>query len=82
MPEIKSILAQVGTNQFTEGYYTLNDGLLSMVMADGSPAGITHRMRPEDDERAIAVVLTRKIRAQLKGEIVPGFSRQLEYPIA
>lgn len=86
MPEIKSIIAYIGPNQITEGFYTLNGDTLTMVHADGNAvrmadaSAVTHIIKPSDNVEAIAKMLTKKIRTHFRGELVEGFSRNLEYP--
>ncbi len=61
----------------------MEDGVLTMVYADGRPVGMptgghkTHKRRPGDDAASIARVLTKEIRTLLRGEVVPGFWREL-----
>jgi hypothetical protein len=83
MPEIKEVAAQIGPNQICEGFYTLEGDILTMVHPDGKPVedgAFKHLMKPGDNEEAIAKMLTKKVRAHLRGEIVEGFSRNIEYP--
>lgn len=88
MLEIKRVFAQVAHNQVSEGFYTLEGGLLTMVLPDGKPVNlgddeyprlVTHTMRPEDYERSIAVVLTKQIRTHFRGGKIEGFSDPIDY---
>jgi hypothetical protein len=88
MPEIKRVFAQVAPNQVSEGFYTIEGGLLTMVLPDGSPVNlgskefprlVSHAMRPEDNERSIAVVLTKQVRTHFRGDKVEGFSDPITY---
>lgn len=83
MPEIKEVIAQISPSQICEGFYTLEDGVLTMVHPDGKPVEdglFKHSMKPGDNEEAIAKMLTKKVRAHLRGDLVEGFSRDIEYP--
>lgn len=88
MPEIQLVYAQLGNNRVAEGFYTLSDGLLTMVYRNGRPvvledgSTVTHQMRPDDNARSIAVVLTKEIRKKLLKELIPGFGREIDYPSA
>ena len=80
MPEIHHCTAQISPDQICEGHYTLENGVLTMVYANGEPVElptgpVTHAMRPDDDALCVAKVLTKEVRSKLRGEIVPGFSR-------
>lgn len=73
--------------QITYGYFTLVDGLLTVVDGDGRPPlddfghPYTHHVGPAENPNAIAAVLVRKIRAKLHGEGA-GFNRPLQYRAA
>ncbi len=94
MPEVYSVYVTVrrptngDTGQFTTGYYTLADGVLTMTDSKGRHVRSTnggdayrHKMRLGDDPRAIAGVLTLEIHRMLRGETAQtaGFNRPLKY---
>jgi hypothetical protein len=80
LPEIKACYAQIGPNQVCEGFYTVENGILSMCKSGGTPVGKTFALRPGDDAHALAVVFTKELRKQLRGETVEGFTGHIEYP--
>lgn len=88
MPEIHYIQVQIGRNRVAEGFYTLKDGLLTMVYNDGEPVAlqdgsrVEHRIKPDENARRIAGQLTIKVRKSLMGETVEGFSGPIDYPPA
>jgi hypothetical protein len=81
----------VGTDpgQVTEGFYTVRDGVLTMVRADGgalidkngNPVGKPYSLKNGDSADAIARVLTKQVRRQMLGmtEKEETFSRKLNY---
>lgn len=81
--EIRRCHAQVGKNQITEGFYTIEGETLTMVYADGRPVIVDGQRVTANtkgmDARSLAVVLTKGIRSKLTGERVPGFNRALDY---
>lgn len=85
MPEIKYVMAYIGPNQITEGFYTIEDGLITMVRPDGGVVKmgddslVQHQLKDGESEEAIAKVLTKQIRKHFLGDIVEGFSRDLHY---
>jgi hypothetical protein len=74
--------------RLTHGFYTVIDGVLTMTDKDGRPAEdatgkrYTHRLAPNEDERAVASRMTKKLREALrsKSEPVAGFSGKINYP--
>ncbi len=91
MPEVHSVYVTVRrptngyTGQFTTGYYTLADGVLTMTDSKGRHVRSTnggdayrHKM---DDPRAIAGVLILEIHRMFRGKTVQtaGFNRPLNY---
>lgn len=87
MPEVKTVIAYLGPNDIVEGFYTLEDGLLTMVEIDGSPLDIAIDVtaRPGDKVEETAKILTKKIRQHFRNrnfavvEEVPGFDKPLQY---
>lgn len=72
--------------QITEGFYSVADGVLAMVYANGSPVlidgkPIEARLGPNDNPRAIAGRLTREVRRALANvtETEERFNRTLRY---
>jgi hypothetical protein len=88
MPEIHYLQVQIGRNRVAEGFYTIANGLLTMVYSDGEPvmlddgSRVEHHLQPEDNVRKVAGHLTIKIRKALMGERVEGFSSPIDYPPA
>lgn len=69
----------------TFGYYVVEDGILTMTDGEGTPVRkphngdfYRHKLRPDDNPRAIAGVLTREIRLAAHGGM-EGFNRPLTY---
>lgn len=91
MTEVKTVTVQIrpqsegDPGQITYGYYTVRDGLLQMTQKDGRPLDnplYSVRLHDGAHVEAIAANLTKTIRNEMRGEIVPGFSRELSYPKA
>lgn len=82
----------VGTDpgEVAEGFYTIRDGVLTMVNKLGGPlvdkndqpVGKPCKLGPNDSADAIARVLTKQIRRQILGMTATeeSFSRKLRYP--
>jgi hypothetical protein len=74
--------------RLTYGFYTLVDRVLTMTDKDGRPAEdatgkrYVHRLAPKEDERAVAIKMTKELREALrsKSEPVAGFSGKINYP--
>jgi hypothetical protein len=85
---IHKVIIHLGPNRISEGYYTLDEDLLTMTYSDGSPVilsdgrRVTHDIKEGDNLRGIAAVLTGEVRKSLVNELVPGFGRDLDYPPA
>lgn len=91
MTDIKSILVQLKApsdsdpGQVTTGYYKVTGDTLQMTFKDGRPLEnplYSVRLHDGANVEAIASNLTKTIRSELQGEIVPGFNRPLSYPKA
>ena len=95
MPEIKEVSVIIAnpvtrgdTGRATIGFYTVSDGVLTMVDGDGKPVFrrhsgdiYTHELKDGDDPVAIAKRLTMSIwRSNTGGDPSGGFSRRLVYP--
>lgn len=75
--------------QVTEGFYVVQDGVLSLTDDDGDPLmgknGVPvvkrHVLKPGDNAEAIARVLTKKARREILGltETQESFGRKLGY---
>lgn len=75
--------------QVSEGYYTLDDGMITMTSPGGEPVlhpaestPYQHRLAPNESPRVIAAMLTKRIRMHMKGiftEEQTSFNRPLEY---
>lgn len=88
---IQSILVQIAPQsegdpgQATEGFYTVKDGYLQMTFRDGKPLdNPLYRVLLADGAKPdeIAANLTKIIRREMSGELVPGFNRVMSYPKA
>lgn len=88
MSEIKTILVQVrpqgvgDPGQVVEGFYIIEDGYLQMTYRDGQPLeSPLYRVALADgvNPNGVAANLTKAIRRELSGEIVPGFNRDISY---
>ena len=89
MPEVRSVIAQIrpanpgDTGQITTGYYIVDGDQLIMTHPDGAPVDefrYRHTLSPTDREKTIAAIFTKQIRTEMLGEVVPGFTRSLDYP--
>lgn len=86
MPEVHYVQAQIGHNRVAEGFYTVENGVLTMVYNDGEPvrledgSRVEHTLRPDENARKVAGRLTVKVRKALMGETVEGFSSPIDYP--
>lgn len=74
----------VDPGQISEGYYTVEDGILTMTHADGvpvSPDQFRCVLKDVDDPAAIARVLTREVRSYVLGisKDAEAFNRPLDY---
>jgi len=70
--------------QVSIGYYTIQDGILTMTHEDGEPVSpdqFNHQLKPGDDPPAIAGVLTKQARRFLLGmsETEEAFNRPIGY---
>jgi hypothetical protein len=85
---IKQVNCYIGPDQISEGFYTVDDGLITMVRPDGKLVHlddhqpVQHQLQPGDNEQAIAKMLTRKIRKHFRGELVESFGNPINYPPA
>lgn len=85
MPE--TVLVHLAPNRFTEGFYRIDGDLLVMTYRDGADVmigdgeyarRITHSMKPGDNVKAIAGLLTKEIRKLMSPELVEGFNDPIE----
>jgi hypothetical protein len=82
-PEIKSLWVQTvapregDPGAVEPGFYSVTGGVVTMHDEQGRPTGNTHRLRPGDDPRQIAHVMTRE--ARLKSRDESNFNRPLNY---
>jgi hypothetical protein len=93
MSEVQSVTVQVRAptdndpGQVTTGYYTVADGILTMTQPNGEPVigeqgeRFTQSISADDNVRAIAGLLTRKVRRAIRGEteFQERFRRPLQY---
>ena len=90
MSEVHHVQAQVrppsgdDVGQVTDGYYIIENNTLIMTYSDGAPIHaelFRQELRPGQDSRAIAGLLTRKVRLSLLGktEAQENFNRRIEY---
>jgi hypothetical protein len=65
MPE--SVLVHLSPGRFTEGFYKIEGDTLVMTYADGVPVepAVTCVLKPTDNAKAIAGVLTKEIRSRM-----------------
>ncbi len=85
MREVHHVNVQIGTNRIVEGFYTIEDGVLTMTFADGEPVkldGLTFQkaIQPGDKPHQVAGYLTKEIRRLTIGEVVEGFNNPINYP--
>ncbi len=84
MPEILGVIAQLSPDRVIEGFYTVEDGMLTMVYGNGDPVlvmdeKVQHRLAEGENPRVIAGRLTKQIRKRLIGETVDGFNDPIRY---
>jgi hypothetical protein len=70
--------------QVSEGYYTVQDGVLVMTHEDGEPVSpdqFRHTLKAGDEPAAIAGILTREVRRYMLGitKAEEAFGRPLDY---
>lgn len=96
MPEVKHVNVTIKPpnrtfpGQICIGYFTLEDGVVTMTDAKGVPAvdvnekKYTHKLEPGQDARAIACKMTKELRNALRGANnkppVAGFDAPIVYP--
>lgn len=88
-PEVRRVVTYLGPDQIAEGFYTYAAETQTLTMMGDDGAGnwsafvlddgpVTETVAPEHVE-AVAKKLTRRIRKTLRGEVVEGFGRRLNY---
>jgi len=94
MSEVREVTVTIkppkGTyrGQVTYGWYTLQDGVVTLTDRKGNPAGeetgrkFIHKLAPGEDACAVACKLTKELRLALRGNSAPvaGFEGQINYP--
>jgi len=82
MPSKKEPLGRL-----TYGFYIVVDGVLTLTDKNGKPAEdangkrYTHKLQPNESERAVASRMTKDLRKELrKSEPLQGFSGKINYP--
>jgi hypothetical protein len=96
MPEVKQVIVQIKApksgfpGQVAYGYYTLENGVVTMTDQKGNPAvdvnekKYFHKLLPGEDSRAVACRMTRELRNALRGTSnkpsVSGFDGPMSYP--
>lgn len=78
MATLNSVNVHLGPNRFTVGYYEIEGDELRMIGPEWEVLR-THTLRPGDNAKAIAAVLTKDIRAKLRGELVEGFNDPISF---
>lgn len=64
MATLESVAVHINSGRMTVGYYTVENDILTMLGPDGEPM-MTATLRPDDNPRAIASVLTKEIRSRM-----------------
>jgi len=94
MSEVRQVIVTIKPpkgnypGQVTYGWYTLQDGVVTLTDRDGNPAGeetgrkFTHKLAPGENARAVACKLTKELRLLLRGNSAPvaGFEGPIIYP--
>ena len=94
MSEVRQVIVTIKPpkgnypGQVTYGWYTLQDGVVTLTDRKGNPAGeetgrkFTHKLAPGEDARAIACKLTKELRQALRDNSasVAGFEGKINYP--
>ena len=75
----ETVVVHLGPDRFTVGYYMIEGNELQMIGPHGDIVR-SHTLRPDDNVKAIASVLTKEIRKQFRGDIIEGFSDPLVMP--
>jgi len=62
-----SVTVHLGPNRFTQGFYRLDGNTLVMTYSDGTAVepSVTCVLKPTDNPKAIASVLTKEIRERM-----------------
>jgi hypothetical protein len=95
MPDVKQVIVQIKApkgnfhGQVAYGYYTLEDGVVTMTDQKGVAAvdvnqkKYSHKLLPGEDSRAVACRLTKQLRNALRGTSnkppVNGFDAPISY---
>lgn len=85
MRDVHHINVQIGPNRIVEGFYTLENDVLTMTFADGEPVmldGFSFERTIQQGEKPhqVAGYLTKQIRQLTIGEVVEGFNNPINYP--
>ena len=94
MSEVRQVIVTIKPpkgnflGQVAYGWYTLQDGVVTLTDRQGNPAGeetgrkFTHKLAPGEDARAVACKLTKELRLALRGNSAPdaGFEGPINYP--
>jgi len=94
MSEVRQVIVTIKPpkgnfpGQVAYGWYTLQDGVVTLTDREGNPAGeetgrkLTHKLAPGEDARAVACKLTKELRLALRGNSAPvaGFEGPINYP--
>jgi hypothetical protein len=64
MATLEQVAVHIGPNRFTVGYYTITGDTLNMIGPDGETIR-SCTLRPTDNPKAIATVLTKEIRSSM-----------------
>jgi hypothetical protein len=94
MSEVHEVIVTIkpvkGTypGQVAYGWYTLQDGVVTLTDREGNPAGeetgrkFTHKLAHGEDARTVACKLTKELRLALRDNSAPvaGFEGPIIYP--
>lgn len=75
----ETVVVHIGPDRFTVGYYFVQGNELQMIGPHGDIVR-TCILKPDDNVKAIASVLTKEIRTQFRGDLVEGFNEPLDMP--
>jgi hypothetical protein len=94
MSDVQQVIVQIKPpkgdfpGQVVYGYYTFDNGIVTLTDRHGNTARdeigrkYSHKLRPEEDSRAIACRMTEELRLALRGNSEPlnGFGGKIKYP--
>jgi hypothetical protein len=94
MSEVRQVIVTIKPpkdgfpGQVAYGWYTLQDGVVTLTDREGNPAGeetgrkFIYKLAPGEDARTIACKRTNELRLALRGNSAPvaGFEGKINYP--